>query len=69
MEHNLQQGANEINELRKYEYLRVENMPPLATLVLAEQHGGNRPPVLFPHQGSSHPENLNNSIFGGIFIT
>ena len=44
-------------------------MPPLATLVLAEQHGGNRPPVLFPHQGSRNPENLNNSIFGRIFFT
>ena len=43
-------------------------MPPLATLVLAEQHGGNRPPVLFPHQGSRHPENLNNSFFGRIFL-
>ena len=43
-------------------------MPPLATLVLAEQHGGNRPPVLFPHQGSRHPESLNNSILGGFFL-
>ena len=43
-------------------------MPPLATLVLAEQHGGNRPPVLFPHQGSRHPENLNNSFWGGFFL-